>query len=254
MVREQSGERMFSLHTDLALLREKIVEIGNVVLVLVDPISAYLGVGKVDSYRTTDVRAVLGPVVNLADELKVAMIGIMHFNKKLDVTNALLRVSDSLAYGATARHVYGVVNDPDNHRKLMVRAKNNLSASGSDRTLAFTFNSREVGTDPRSGKPIIAPFIVWEGVHIDVTAVEAMQAANEFKSPTSRDTAKQFLHALLIYGPVARSEIDEAAKANGISRRTLFRAKDELNVIAEKDRSKPDGGWTWRLPDSDGQQ
>jgi hypothetical protein len=123
MVGERDSERMFSLHTDLALLREKIMEVGNVVLVLVDPISAYFGVGKVDSYRTTDVRAVLGPLVSLATELKVAVIGIMHFNKKLDVTNVLLRISDSLAYGATARHVYGVVNDPDNHRKLMVRAK-----------------------------------------------------------------------------------------------------------------------------------
>jgi hypothetical protein len=44
---------------------------------------------------TTDVRAVLGPLVSLATELKVAVIGIMHFNKKLDVTNVLLRISDS---------------------------------------------------------------------------------------------------------------------------------------------------------------
>jgi hypothetical protein len=147
MVREQGAERMFSLHTDLAMLREKIIEIGDVALVLIDPISAYLGVGKVDSYRTTDVRAVLGPLVSLATELKVAVIGIMHFNKKIDVTNVLLRISDSLAYGATARHVYGIVNDPDNHRKLMVRAKNNLAASGADQTLAFSFTAREVGID-----------------------------------------------------------------------------------------------------------
>ena len=68
---------MFSLHTDLTPLREKIVEVGNMVLVLSDPIFAFLGVGKVDSYRTTDVRAVLGPVADFAAELKVAMIGIM---------------------------------------------------------------------------------------------------------------------------------------------------------------------------------
>ena len=66
MVREAGADRMFSLQTDLAMLRRKIDEIGDVVLVLIDPISAYLGVGKVDSYRTTDVRAVLGPVVGNA--------------------------------------------------------------------------------------------------------------------------------------------------------------------------------------------
>jgi hypothetical protein len=123
MVRDANKERMFSLVTDLALLRRKIAEVGNVTLVLIDPISAYLGVGKIDSYRNTDVRAVLAPVVELAAELKVAIIGIMHFNKKTDVTNALLRISDSLAFGATARHVYAVVDDPENKRKLFVRAK-----------------------------------------------------------------------------------------------------------------------------------
>jgi hypothetical protein len=249
MVREQSGERIFSLHTDLALLREKIIEVGDVVLVLIDPISAYLGVGKVDSYRTTDVRAVLGPLVSLATELKVAVIGIMHFNKKVDVTNVLLRISDSLAYGATARHVYGVVNDPNNHRKLVVRAKNNLAAGGVDQTLAFSFATREVGIDPKNGKPIVAPCVMWEAEHVDVSAVEAMQAVNEFKSPSARDSAKQFLHSLLINGPVARNEIDDAAKANGITTKTLFRAKNDLNVIAEKDRTKPDGGWHWHLPE-----
>jgi RecA-family ATPase len=116
MVREAGKDRMFSLQTDLEMLRRKIDEVGDVVLVLIDPISAYLGVGKMDSYRTTDVRAVLGPVVSLAAELKTAVIGIMHFNKKIDITNALLRISDSLAYGAQARHVYGVINDAENKR------------------------------------------------------------------------------------------------------------------------------------------
>jgi hypothetical protein len=76
-----------------------------------------------------------------------------------------------------------------------------------------------------------------------------MQAANEFKSPTAREVTKQFLYALLSNGPVQRNEIDDAAKANGISAKTLFRAKTDLNVIAEKDRTKPGGGWYWRLPD-----
>jgi hypothetical protein len=38
------------------------------------------------------VRAVLGPVVDLAAEIKVAIVGIMHFNKKIDITNVLLRI------------------------------------------------------------------------------------------------------------------------------------------------------------------
>ena len=129
MVRDdKNGSRMFSLVSDLEALRRKIIEIGDVRLVLIDPISAYLGVGKVDSFRGTDVRAVLTPLTTLAVETKVAVIGVMHFNKKTDVTNALLRISDSLAFGAVARHVYGVIDDAENKRKLFVRAKNNVAA------------------------------------------------------------------------------------------------------------------------------
>jgi hypothetical protein len=93
--------------------------------------------------------------------------------------------------------------------------------------------------------------VAWEATHVDVTAMEAMQAANEFKSPTARDTAKQFLRDLLINGPVPRNDIDDAAKANGISTKTLFSAKNDLNVIAEKDNATADGSWYWRLPEEE---
>lgn len=240
-------ERMFSLVTDLELLRRKILEVGEVKLVLIDPISAYLGVGKIDSFRTTDVRAVLGPVVELAAELKLSVIGIMHFNKKIDVTNALLRISDSMAFGATARHVFAVVDDAENKRKLFVKGKNNLAAN-TVKALAYSFGVREVGKDRKSGLVIQAPCIEWHPKHVDVTATEAMQAATRSKSPAARDDAKKFLVDLLAHCPVASVEIEEAAEANGIARRTLFRAKGELGVIAKKDGDN--GGWTWRLPPS----
>jgi putative DNA primase/helicase len=243
MVRADNKDRMFSLVSDLALLRQKITDIGDVKLVQIDPISAYLGIGKVDSFRTTDVRAVLAPLVELAGELKVAVVGIMHFNKKTDVTNALLRISDSLAFGATARHVYAAVDDAENKRKLMVKGKNNL-AKATQKALAYNFGQREVGRDVLTDQAITAPHILWHAKHVDVTAAEAMQAT---KSPAARDEAKKFLADLLAAGPMARKEIDEAAEGNGIAERTLFRAKKELSVIAKKDADN--GGWTWRLPD-----
>jgi putative DNA primase/helicase len=246
MVRENKKDRMFSLVTDLELLRQKIKDVGDVKLVQIDPITAYLGNNKIDSFRTTDVRAVLGPVVELAAELNVAIVGIMHFNKKIDVNNALLRISDSLAFGATARHVYAVVEDAENDRKLLVKAKNNLAASG-NKSLAYRFGGREVGVDAKTGQTIFAPHILWEDHHVDVTAAEAMEAATT-KSAGARDEAKIFLTDILANGPVLKTEIEEAAEANGIAGRTLFRAKKDLNIEVDKDRKK-DGKWYWRLPE-----
>jgi hypothetical protein len=248
MVQQNGRKRMFNLLSDLDLLRQKIIEVGNVVMVLIDPISAYLGIGKIDSFRTNDVRAVLGPLVDLAEEMKIAIIGVMHFNKKVDITNVMLRISDSLAYGATARHVYGVVNDPENKRKLLVRGKNNLASSANvDKALAYRFGVREVGIDQRNNKPIIAPHILFEPDYVDVTATEAMLAASENKSPAARDEAKKFLQDLLTKGPMAVNEIEDAAGGNGIAWRTVQRIKRDLGIISRKDGLE--GGWTWQLPD-----
>jgi hypothetical protein len=248
MVRDTGKDRMFSLVTDLELLRQKVIEVGDVRMIQIDPISAYLGVKQMDSFRTSDVRAVLGPVVGLAGDLRLSILGIMHFNKKTDVTNALLRISDSLAYGATARHVYAVVNDPENARKLFVKGKNNL-APANQRALAYTFGTRQVGSDAKTGELIWAPHIVWQSEHVDVTASEAMQAAAETRAPAARDSAKKFLQEMLAAGPVSKQEIEEAAEANKISERTLRRAKDELGITVRKDG--PGGKWRWHLPADD---
>jgi putative DNA primase/helicase len=245
---QDEGERMFNLVSDLELLRQKIVEVGDVVLVLIDPISAYLGIRQMDSYRTSDVRAVLAPLVNLADEKKVGIVGVMHFNKKVDITNVMLRISDSLAYGATARHVYGVINDPENKRKLLVRGKNNLASNATcDKALAYHFGVQEVGTDNRNNKTIVAPYVIWEPKYVDVTATEAMQAASDNKSPAARDEAKKFLQDLLGADPVAVKDIEDAAEGNGIGWRTVERAKRDLKVVAKKGGMSK--GWTWELPE-----
>ena len=251
MMREAGTERMFSLISDLNALRQKIIEIGNVLMIMIDPITAYLGVGKVDSFRATDVRAILSPLKALAEELRVAIIGIMHFNKKTDVTNVLLRISDSLAYGAAARHVYGVVNDPDNFRRLFVKGKNNL-ARFEQPTLAFGIDEREVGTDKRTGAPIRRPFIVWHDEPVDITATEALSAAAENKSPSAREDAKQFLKGLFPDNePILSKEGHEAAKEYGIAKRTLERAQRDLGVEIKHDGPTNDKGakaWRWHPP------
>jgi putative DNA primase/helicase len=249
----KSQKRMLSLITDLDRLRRKVQATGGVNAILIDPVTAYLGLGKVDSYRTTDVRAVLGPLRDLAEEHSIAIIGIMHFNKKVDVTNVLLRVSDSLAFVAAPRHVFGVIDDPENGRKIVVRAKNNLAdAEQKRKSLAFHFDTKQVGTDRRNGKPIYAPFVVWEPGYVEISATEALSAVNENKSPTMLEDAKQFLRDMLMAsgGRALRADI-EAAEAEKISETTLRRAKTALKIRAEKDRTVSEGKWFWILPEGD---
>src|SRR5262249_43795393 len=96
-------------------------------MVVIDHVTSYLGVGKVNTFQGGDVRGVLMPLTELAMENHFLVLGIMHFNKKGEVNNALLRVSESLSFGAVARHVYAVIDDPANNCKLLIKAKNNLA-------------------------------------------------------------------------------------------------------------------------------
>ena len=240
--RVDGKDRTFNLVTDLPLLRKAIHEMGNVALVIIDPVSAYLGVGKVDGRSVTDVRGVLTPLKDMAEELHVAVIGIAHFNKKDDVKSALLRVSDSLAYVAAARHVYAVVDDPeDKDRKLFVKAKNNLARD--TKALRYGFGVETVGHDPKLGVDIKAPFIVWHPQHLEITANEAMQGA---EGKTRQREAKEFLLERLRGGPANSDDLIDEAKQEGIAVATLRRAKKELGIKSRRQGGSK-GAWFWEL-------
>jgi putative DNA primase/helicase len=237
-------DKTFSLVTDLPLLRKTIERIGNVVLVIIDPVSAYLGIGKVDGRSATDVRGVLSPLKDMAEELHIAVIGIAHFNKKDDIKSALLRVSDSIAYVAAARHVYAVLDDPeDKNSKLFVKAKNNLAPDKN--ALRYGFGVKTVGHDPALTVDIKAPFIVWHPKHVEITANEAMAAAG---SHTAKREAREFLLERLELGPAKADDIIEEANQDGIAKRTLDRAKKELGIKSRKTPSRFNGEWFWELP------
>ena len=253
MKRNADGtERMFNLADDLPLLKQKLHEVGGVVLVVVDPVSSYLGVGKINNHSTTDVRGVLAPLKTLSEETAICFIGIMHFNKKSDVHNAMLRIADSLAYSAAARHVYCCVEDADaKGQRILVKAKNNLAKDTA--ALTYTVNVLCVGYDERLRKDIWAPYVIFGAEHREITATEAMQA--EAGVGNTRDTAQQaaeaFLRERLASGPVLREDVIEEAMC---SDRTLRRAKEKLGVVSRKARGEMHGRWFWELPAAEGGQ
>ncbi len=59
-----------NLQRDLQLIEAKIREIGDVCLVVIDPISSYLG--KVDSHKISEVRGVLEPLSEMAERMRAA--------------------------------------------------------------------------------------------------------------------------------------------------------------------------------------
>ena len=128
--RSPGERRLINLKTDLAALEAKVAEIGNVALIVIDPITAYIG--DTDSKSNPKVRAVLDPLNEMVERLGTAIASITHFRKQGpgEVGGiAMHRFIDSIAFVASARVCLAVVADAKKaERRLLVPAKGNLSA------------------------------------------------------------------------------------------------------------------------------
>jgi putative DNA primase/helicase len=238
-VRDGKSRRAFDLSADLALLDKKISEIGDVKLIIIDPISSYLG-PKVDSHVNAAVRGVLEPVSEMAARLRIAIVAITHPPKGTGTT-AINRFIGSIAFVAAARAAFMVTRDADNqNRRLFLPVKNNLAPLG--KGLAFWLEQQIVG-EPGNG--IVASSVAW-GEPVTITADQALAATDgNFEQHSAQHEAEDFLRENL-KEPAKAKDMEEHARAVGISQRTLARARKKLSVIAEKDGME--GGWKWRLP------
>jgi putative DNA primase/helicase len=221
--------RELSLEDDIALIEARVAEIGDCRLVIVDPISAYMG--RVDTHRNSEVRGVLAPLTKLAQRLGVALVIVTHLNKATG-TNANYRVTGSIAFTAAVRSSLLVTKDrEDPTRRLVLPGKNNLGPD-SIGGLAYRVAQSAAGT----------PYIELEPDPIMISADEALEPLSE-EQATARDDAKSFLRDALANGPVLVKELQKQSKAAGIAWRTMERAKSELGCHAGKRQFA--AGWFW---------
>ena len=255
-----TGRKTFSLKTDVDLLEEMSREIGTVRLIIIDPISAYMG--GADGNGNVETREVLEPLAEMANRLGIAVVAVTHLNKGgAGNQSALNRFAGSIAFVAAARSAYLVIEDPeDENRRLFLQAKNNLGPKG--KGLAFRVEQRLIPGD------ILASNISWESEHVTASVDEALSASENRggnESRSGKDEAADFLRSLLADGPIAVADIEEEARAAGllgrespIGQNKSFRnAREALGVTATREGfgagaryvlSLPDGPWMPKIP------
>ncbi|TBC94165.1 hypothetical protein ELH26_09135 [Rhizobium leguminosarum] len=246
-VRTDKGERGLNLADDVRLLDRVLSCRDDYRLVIIDPISAYLG--KTDTHTASEVRNVLAPIQKLAEQHRVAVVCVSHLVKAAG-TAAINAVNGSGAFVAAARIACIVTKEMrdeedeqgrtvkvETGRRIISIAKNNLGPDGSDRSLAYSVDSRNLGDG------LEAPLIVWDEP-VNMSADEAVGFREPGQPTKANDKGMRFLRRMLRDGPALSVDVEKAAEAEGISLSTLKRAKKELGAVSEKQADR----WVMYIP------
>lgn len=238
-IREGNDERSFDPARDIEALRRKMQEVGEVGLLIVDPIvSAIAG----DSHKNAEVRRGLQPLVDLAGSMRCAVLGITHFSKGTAGRDPTERITGSIAFGALARVVMVAAKSQEEDGRvgrILCRAKSNIGPD--DGGFAYELVPAELETHPG----VSNCYVQW-GQALDGGARELLAASEDDGEGGSIGDAKRFLADLLADGPVPVVSINAEANSAGFSKATIRRAKKALSLVAGKDGMH--GGWYWQLP------
>lgn len=240
---DQGESFPFDPSRDMAALRDAISGLPDVRLIVIDPVvSAISG----DSHKNAEVRRGLQPLVDLAGELRCALLGVTHFSKGTSGRDPVERITGSLAFGALARMVWvAAKQDTDDDRparRVLLRAKSNIGPDGG----GFAYDLRQ---EPLPDFPNIeASRVIW-GDAIEGTAREVLADTEaQGEDAEERRGAVSWLRELLSGGELTVKDVKRQADDAGHAWRTVQRAMRAAGV--ESKRSGFGERAKWRLTSS----
>ena len=191
-------------------------------MVVLDPIQGFLGT-DVDMHRANEIRPLMKRMAVLAEKYHCAIILIGHMNKNSNGKSSY-RGLGSIDFQAAARRVLIVGRLKDEpETRVMCHVKSSLAPEG--KSVAFRLD-KETGFQ-------------WIGEY-DISADDLL--SGEARGQKSR-IAKEFLLDILADGGMAQKKIEEEASKQGIKKKTLRNAKQELEI----DSVKRGNQWFWIL-------
>lgn len=230
--------RLFDMERDLDALHAEARAMGDVGLIIIDPVTAYMS-SKLDSHKTTDVRGWLLPIQQVLDDLDAAGLLVGHFNKNVSTARFMHRVSGSAAWTQAVRLALVAGHRPDSDERVLVRVKNNLGARDRDGYL-YRIEGMTV-------EGVSTSRVRW-GEAIEGSAEQLLGAPKREKL-TGEQIARAWLQTQLQgKGAVPVSVLRQAWEEldSGIGWKTVQRAREGLGAIAvQVDKHE----WVWKMVD-----
>ena len=249
-IKHDGKRRWFLLGEDIDALEKMIKETGNVALVEIDPITAFMG--KINSNMVTDVRGQLGLLKDLAERTQVAFSTITH-PPKSGGQQAIDHFIGSQAFVAAARIAHlclpemtidaSGTPEPTERILFTTAMSNHLKMP----TLAYRIEQTVVGTDRVTRTEAV--HVVWEE-SVDLSADQAIAAVKGSARTTPVDI---FVRELMASnkGEMSAIDVEEAGKEKGFSKAKLWGAKKRLGIKSERDGIH---GWKWHMKTTDSEK
>lgn len=220
---------------DMALLEATAEKLPCVRLLILDPIvSAVSG----DGNKSNEVRRALQPVVELAQRLNCAVLGITHLTKGTMGREPTERITGSLAFAALARMVLIAAkhksDDGEDERRVLLRAKSNIGPD--DGGIAYALERIEVAPEIESQR------VQWREA-IEGTAREILGEAEASGDADSASEVESFVLECLQPGPIPANTFRRDAEGAGLIWRTVQRTAKKLGASSRKQGMT--GGWQW---------
>jgi hypothetical protein len=239
-VKQRDVELTPSLDSDCQRLEKQIAYLGNVVLVVIDPITNYLGSKSMN--MEDEIRGgILMPLSQVAKNNNCAVITVGHLNKRGSEATVLQRLMGCAAFSGVARDVFIFGQDPEDEDKyahIMSEIRNKSAPK-------LKYRTEAVKTE-WDGKTSEVIRVKWCGVsYADVDDVVNAPKQQD-KSITGRAVA--LITGMLRSGAKRKAEIDQALKDNGFNPEQLKfdtirkRCKAETRALPGRG-----AGWEWFL-------
>ena len=225
-------KRSFDPSTDIPALIRAASELANLKMIVIDPVVLAVP-AKSDSHNNAETRRGLQPLVDLAEERRIVLIGVTHFTKGTAGKEPIERVTGSLAFGALPRIILGASADEDDVQRRLVRIASNIGPSGG----GFEYTLFQA--------PLPAPYdfaaqrVQW-GAQLKGSAQELLEGAKR----SAEGEAAAFLSQFLSKGPKKQREVKDAADAHCHSWPTIRRAQKKLGIKPTQEGRH----WHWALP------
>lgn len=239
-LRIEGEQEYLQFPRDFELLKTAITDKGARLLII-DPLNAFLEKGT-DTYKDQDVRRILHPLGDMAEETGCTILIVAHLNKK-DEGNTLYRVGGTIGFVGAARSVLAVSNSAKEGIRVLYSLKSNLSKKPP--SLAYeTRQIRKVKKTPEEWQgpdELTSNGIRWRGV----VAFDPSKGAVLEQEKADNGAQKFLMDVLSDGGEIDTDTIYADAKKAGVLRSHLNHVKTKMGVTLKKRR---DGKWTWSLP------